>query len=163
MRAALSIIFSMMIGAAYAQQPITLFHSSPDPWHTGTWGACGIACRKADMFKAYPPGSCVSGTFISADIQVLAQKNIRVRPDAEFWPHNGWDPRRDSMAIGHNPWNIDPYAIRFVVAEMPRKLANDIVARVGKTTDFQVYYTGDDLIHKFGFKPCVSGSGRPNE
>lgn len=53
-----------------------------------------------------------------------------------------------------SPWNTDPDAIRAVVDGLPKKLADDIVSRVGRTSDFQVYYTGADLIRSFGFKPC---------
>jgi hypothetical protein len=104
------------------------------------------------MFREFPAGSCVSGTFVSADIQVLAQRGIRISQDSEFWPHNGYR-FRGSLAP-RSPWDIDPSAIHLAVAGIPRKLAADIVSRVGRTSDFQVYYTGADLVRSFGFKPC---------
>ena len=108
------------------------------------------------MNREFPPGSCVAGTFVSADIQVLGQRGIRVMPDAEFWPHNGWDRSKDSLALPHNPWNIDPDVIRAVLEGVPEKLTQDIISRVGRTSDYEVYYTGADLIENFGFQPCSS-------
>lgn len=152
MRSAVVASAILMAGAAFAQHQVSLFHVSPAPMYRGTWGGCGIECRRAEMFRLFPPGSCAAGTFVSADIQVLAQKGIRVRPDAEFWPHNGY--RQRSTIEPHSPWNIEPSAIKLITDGMPKALAADILSRVGRTSDFQVYYTGTDLVDRFGFKSC---------
>ena len=156
MRSLSIILMSILSTSALALQSPSLFHISPTPFHSGTWGPCGIACRQMDMYREFPPDSCVSGTFVSADIQVLGQRGVRVDPNAEFWPHNGWDQSRESLSMPHNPWNIDPMVIRAVLDGVPKELTDDIVSRVGRTSDFQVYYTGADLIASFGFQPCAS-------
>lgn len=103
MRAVIALLAGLVSLPVLAQQVPSMFHSPPNPWHTGTWGPCGIACRQLEMLREFPPGSCISGTFISADIAVLGQRNIRVRPDAEFWPHNGWKSSGADIAIPAKP------------------------------------------------------------
>ena len=114
--------------------------------------------------QQYKPRACLEGTFVSADLQVLAQQDIRLKPDAEFWPHNGWRPETRDIASGrqHNPWRIDPSAIDKVVVGLPVRLAEDIRLRVGQTSDFQLYYTGEDLIRDYGFKACDEGDESPS-
>ena len=119
--------------------------ASPSPWHPGG----SISGERAAMRAEFPPGSCLAGTFISADIQALAIPGVRVRPDAEFWPHHAvakdWDG---------NPWHIKPAATALVLAELPRRLRDEIAARLPPNNTFAMIFTGAELIARFGFKAC---------
>ena len=131
--------------AVYVPTLVLCGCTSPSPVHNG--GAIGE--RYVAMQAQYSPGSCLNGTFVSADIQALAIPNIRVRPDAEFWPHHAvaqdWDG---------NPWHIEPESTQAVLQNLPGPLRADISSRLPNNSTFAFHYTGRELIARFGYKAC---------
>ena len=118
---------------------------SPSPIHNG--GLIGE--QHFAMQAEYRPGACLNGTFVSADIQALAIPHVRVRPDAEFWPHHAvakdWDG---------NPWHIEPDGTQDVLRNLPGPLRADILARLPNNNTFAFHYSGEEMIARFGYKAC---------
>jgi hypothetical protein len=145
---ALALTLSLLVTPALAQQPVTMVHASPPPWHSGG----NIRDEWVRMQREFPPGSCAVGTFQSADVQVLKIPGIRVKPDAEFWPHNGFSVT--AFGAPSNPWVIAPGSAIEMYGGLPAKLRDDMLSRLGATSNYVVFYTGADLIARFGYRSC---------
>ena len=117
--------------------------ASPDPWYRGG----RISTVEAEMKATFSPGSCLTGTFISASTSALAIPKVRVRRDAEFWFHHAQFPNAKS------PWDINPSGTVYLLRNFKPKLRRDILARLPENTGY-VTYTGSDLIASYGFRPC---------
>ncbi len=130
---------------AFAQQAPTLAHISPSPWRNGG----KVAAVRKEMHSEFTSGSCLRGTFISAATTALEIPGVRVRRDSEFWFHNATPKDWDG-----NPWHIAWDGTLDVVSGLPVSLRKDVLARVGNTTEYRVFYTGDDLINLFKYMEC---------
>jgi hypothetical protein len=102
--------------------------------------------------KETQPGSCLVGTFMSADMMALGVPGIRVSPHAIFYPHHG------RKHPGASPWRISRSVDNYILSRIGSPaLADDIEVQFAKyrpTTEYHFYYKGSDLIARFGFRPC---------
>ncbi len=131
---------------AYAQQSPGFAPNAPGPRYNGG----RISSIRQDMHAQFTSGSCLRGTFLSAATTALEIPGIRVRRDAQFWFHNATPGNWDG-----NPWHIARDGTLDVVSRLPFPLRTDVLARIGNTTEFRVFYTGEDLIRKFQYQECA--------
>ncbi len=140
--------FVFISGGANAQQISTgLYQNAQLPIRRGGT----IKVIESYIAREVPPGSCLTGTYLSADTMALGVPGVRVTPTSQFWPHN-------SPKNSENTWNIDRDATEYILRKLNNHaLAADIRVRLATyrpTSEYFFYYTGLDLIRRFAVKAC---------
>ena len=147
--AALFGAFALLSTGAEAQRAATGFSDPmPEPIRRGGH----IRLIEQRIADEVAPGECLVGTYMSADLMALGVPGVRVSPYAVFWPHHAKKRHKGS------PWRVSHADDAYILARLNRpKLAVDIyqqMARYPMNSEFHFYYTGADLIARFGYRPC---------
>lgn len=138
-----SSLFNPIAACAFVTTTSNRIPGMPEPYPRNYGGYEDVV--RAQLNAQYHYGSCVAGTFASAATTVLAIRGVYLKPNAQFWFHNGYYP--DGRPA--------PQAAASTLRGVPGALAREVLATI-RNNDHHFYsvYTGRELVQRFGYRPC---------